>query len=59
MKNLPTSTTEEDLVALFGQFHSEGQPKPVFRLMSGRMKGQAFITFPGMDNHHVPCPDFV
>lgn len=51
VKNLPNKTTEEDLIALFGSFQSRGQPRIVFKLLSGRMKGQAFITFPGMPSH--------
>uniref|UniRef100_A0A0B6Z760 RRM domain-containing protein n=1 Tax=Arion vulgaris TaxID=1028688 RepID=A0A0B6Z760_9EUPU len=46
VKNLPTKTTEEGLVALFGSFQSEGKPQIVFKLLTGRMRGQAFITFP-------------
>ncbi|CAG5129392.1 unnamed protein product [Candidula unifasciata] len=46
VKNLPNKITEEDLIALFGAFQSEGKPRIVFKLLSGRMKGQAFITFP-------------
>jgi len=39
--------TEEDLVSLFVRFQREKGPKLVFRLMKGRMKGQAFVTFEG------------
>ncbi|BFZ15048.1 hypothetical protein BsWGS_18087 [Bradybaena similaris] len=46
VKNLPNKTTEEDLIALFGSFQSKGKARVVFKLLSGRMKGQAFITFP-------------
>ena len=40
--------TEEDLCAVFGCFQKEardGQVWPSIRVMSGRMKGQAFVEF--------------
>eukprot|EP00850_Spirogloea_muscicola_P003284 SM000013S26453 [mRNA] locus=s13:485409:488211:- [translate_table: standard] len=47
IKNLAKAATEADLVALFLRFQRPGLPRLVFRLMQrGRMKGQAFVTFP-------------
>ncbi|CAL1526803.1 unnamed protein product [Lymnaea stagnalis] len=46
VKNLHNKVTERDLVSLFGSFQSVHKSKLVFKLLSGRMKGQAFITFP-------------
>ncbi|KAF4530165.1 hypothetical protein B566_EDAN001422 [Ephemera danica] len=48
IKNLSGSMTETDLVSLFGNFEDPDPaiPRLVYRLMSGKMKGQAFITFP-------------
>lgn len=37
----------KDLVSLFARFQKESSPLIQFRLLSGRMRGQAFITFPG------------
>lgn len=37
----------KDLVSLFARFQKEDSPPIQFRLLSGRMRGQAFITFPG------------
>ncbi|KAL3879001.1 hypothetical protein ACJMK2_031323 [Sinanodonta woodiana] len=45
LKNLAPKVTEEDLVSLFIRFQKESGPKIVFRLLTGRMKGQAFVTF--------------
>ncbi|XP_059149602.1 RNA-binding protein 41-like [Physella acuta] len=46
VKNLPNKVKEEDLIALFGRFQSENKPRIIFKLLAGKMKGQAFITFP-------------
>jgi len=45
VKNLGKHVTPEDLVSIFIQFQEEGKDKIGFKLMSGKMKGQAFITF--------------
>eukprot|EP00249_Psilotum_nudum_P001996 c14807_g1_i1 orf=346-1605(-) len=46
VKNLSPEVTEADLAALFLRYQDSGQ-RLLFRLMQrGRMKGQAFITFP-------------
>eukprot|EP00850_Spirogloea_muscicola_P001220 SM000004S15090 [mRNA] locus=s4:1207342:1210106:+ [translate_table: standard] len=50
IKNLTKAATEADLVALFLRFQQPGLPRLVFRLMQrGRMKGQAFVTFPDIN----------
>jgi len=46
IKNLSPDVKEADLAALYIRFQSPGK-KLLFRLMQhGRMKGQAFVTFP-------------
>ena len=47
MKNLSGKVTPDDLVSLFGRYEGPGGSKIVYRLMSGRMKGQAFVEFKG------------
>ena len=47
VKNLSPRVTEADLVALFVRYQRPEGPKIIFKLMTGRMKGQAFVTFPG------------
>lgn len=47
LKNLGPRVTMKDLVALFARFQKEDRPLLQFRLLSGRMRDQAFITFPG------------
>ncbi|XP_060078874.1 RNA-binding protein 41-like [Ylistrum balloti] len=49
IKNLSNKVTEEDLVALFIRFQSSDEDKLHFRLCTGRMKGQAFVTFPSTE----------
>ncbi|XP_025087335.1 RNA-binding protein 41-like isoform X3 [Pomacea canaliculata] len=45
VKNLCSRTCEADLVSLFGRYQKPDGPPIVYRLMTGRMRGQAFITF--------------
>jgi len=45
VKNLDKQVSVKDLVALFIRFQEEGKEKIAFKLMDGKMKGQAFITF--------------
>lgn len=46
IKNLSPSVSPKDLASLMGHFeHSDG-PKILYRILGGRMKGQAFVTFP-------------
>ncbi|XP_046355261.1 RNA-binding protein 41-like [Haliotis rufescens] len=44
LKNLAALVSERDLVSLFARFQDD-KVKVVYRLMSGRMRGQAFVTF--------------
>ncbi|NXT75926.1 RBM41 protein, partial [Zapornia atra] len=46
LKNLGPGVAVKDLVSLFARFQKEDSPPVQFRLLSGRMRGQAFITFP-------------
>ena len=47
IKNLHHKTTEADLVSLFIRFQSKSGSRIIFRLMKGKMNGQAFVTLPG------------
>lgn len=47
VKNLSRQASAAQLVALFSRFEPEGGPAVLYRLLTGRMKGQAFITLPG------------
>ncbi|XP_019573265.1 RNA-binding protein 41 isoform X1 [Rhinolophus sinicus] len=49
LKNLSPQVTERDLVSLFARFQEKKGPPIQFRMMTGRMKGQAFITFPNKE----------
>lgn len=49
VKNLHHKTTEADLVSLFIRFQDKEGPKITFRLMKGKMIGQAFVTMPDID----------
>lgn len=44
VKNLSAQASVAQLVALFSRFHREGGPPVLYRLLTGRLKGQAFIT---------------
>ncbi|XP_062261784.1 RNA-binding protein 41 isoform X2 [Platichthys flesus] len=44
VKNLSAQASAAQLVALFSRFEPEGGPSVVYRLLTGRMKGQAFVT---------------
>lgn len=46
LKNLSRRTTVRDLLPLFSRFQEKDGPPLHFRLLSGRMRGQAFLTFP-------------
>jgi len=48
VKNLSNRIKEVDLVSVFGHLDDQGQKRIIYRLMTGRMKGQAFVTFPSM-----------
>uniref|UniRef100_A0A8C8SME9 RNA-binding protein 41 n=1 Tax=Pelusios castaneus TaxID=367368 RepID=A0A8C8SME9_9SAUR len=49
LKNLSPRVTVRELVSLFARFQEEDGPPIQFRLLSGRMRGQAFITFPSVE----------
>ncbi|XP_077745738.1 RNA-binding protein 41 isoform X3 [Canis aureus] len=49
LKNLSPRVTERDLVSLFARFQEKKGPPIQFRIMTGRMRGQAFITFPNKE----------
>ncbi|XP_015715519.1 RNA-binding protein 41 [Coturnix japonica] len=49
VKNLAPRVTMQDLVSLFARFQQDSTPIQ-FRLLSGRMRGQAFITFPDVQS---------
>ncbi|XP_077448268.1 RNA-binding protein 41 isoform X2 [Stigmatopora argus] len=47
VKNLSPQATVAQLVALFSRFEGAGSSPPLlYRLLTGRMKGQAFVTLP-------------
>ncbi|XP_068701957.1 RNA-binding protein 41-like isoform X1 [Montipora foliosa] len=46
IKNLHHKTTEADLVSLFIRFQGKSGSRIIFRLMKGKMNGQAFVTLP-------------
>ena len=47
IRNLPKKVTCQELVELFGMFEAEDKklPRIKYSLLTGRMKGQAFVTF--------------
>ncbi|PSN35686.1 hypothetical protein C0J52_10186 [Blattella germanica] len=49
VKNLPNRIKEAELVSVFGMFDDTGKKRVIYRLMTGKMKGQAFITFPSIE----------
>ncbi|XP_075958247.1 RNA-binding protein 41 [Anarhichas minor] len=46
VKNLSAQASAAQLVALFSRFERENGPPVLYRLLTGRMRGQAFITLP-------------
>uniref|UniRef100_A0A3Q2CA39 RNA binding motif protein 41 n=1 Tax=Cyprinodon variegatus TaxID=28743 RepID=A0A3Q2CA39_CYPVA len=54
VKNLSAQASIAQLVALFSRFEQKDGPPVVYRLLTGRMKGQAFITLPGEEHFHFP-----
>jgi RNA recognition motif-containing protein len=46
IKNLSKKVSEADLQALFNRYEDQDNQIHI-RFMTGRMKGQAFVTFPG------------
>ncbi|GAB6026897.1 RNA binding motif protein 41 [Chamberlinius hualienensis] len=49
LKNLANNVEEKDLRAIFCRFERVNTQPLEYKLMKGRMRGQAFITFPGME----------
>lgn len=49
VKNLSPRTTVAQLVSLFSRFQQSDQPAILYRLLTGRLNGQAFITFSDKD----------
>ncbi|XP_076025058.1 RNA-binding protein 41 [Genypterus blacodes] len=49
VKNLSAQASVAKLVALFSRFERESGPAVVYRLLTGRLKGQAFITLPDVE----------
>ncbi|XP_042885935.1 RNA-binding protein 41-like [Penaeus japonicus] len=45
LKNLPHKITQKELASIFGHFELVKGPKIVYRILDGRMRGQAFVTF--------------
>ena len=45
LKNLGNKVTERDLASLFIRYQTPEAPRIIFKLMKGRMRGQAFVTF--------------
>ncbi|XP_078480181.1 RNA-binding protein 41 [Lampetra planeri] len=52
VKNLSAQASVAQLVALFSRFEEDNGPPVVYRLLTGRMKGQAFITLPDAETAH-------
>ncbi|XP_017284637.1 RNA-binding protein 41 isoform X2 [Kryptolebias marmoratus] len=46
VKNLSPQASVAQLVALFSRFEQQDAPPVLYRLLTGRMKGQAFVTLP-------------
>ena len=45
MKNLHRSVSEKDLIAVFGALKPFGAEVLCIRLLTGRLRGQAFVEF--------------
>lgn len=50
VKNLHHKATEADLASLFIRFQDRQGPRIIFRLMKGKMNGQAFVTMPDISS---------
>jgi len=48
LKNLSARVTRNDLVSMFQRFRSADDPPILYRLLTGRLRGQAFVTFPSV-----------
>ncbi|KAG2463973.1 RBM41 protein, partial [Polypterus senegalus] len=49
LKNLSPRATLSHLISLFSVYQSPASPPLLYRLLTGRLKGQAFITFPDLE----------
>lgn len=49
LKNLPRKVMPISLVSLFGRFEKENGKKIEYRILKGKMKGQAFVKFNSID----------
>lgn len=49
IKNMSCEATPKDLASLMGHFECNDSPKIQYRILNGRMKGQAFVTFPNKE----------
>lgn len=49
LKNLASDVTETDLVALFDRYQTSSTDPVEYRLMKGKMKGQAFVKFSNVE----------
>uniref|UniRef100_A0A672GGU0 RNA-binding protein 41 n=1 Tax=Salarias fasciatus TaxID=181472 RepID=A0A672GGU0_SALFA len=52
VKNLSAQASVAQLVALFSRFQQQGGAPVLYRLLTGRMKGQAFVTLPDAQTAH-------
>ncbi|XP_062309600.1 RNA-binding protein 41 [Osmerus eperlanus] len=53
VRNLTGQASVAQLVALFSRFQGEGGPPVLYRLLTGRLKGQAFITLSDTETAQV------
>ena len=52
MKNLGSTVKHDHLIHLFGRFRVPGDEPITCKLMTGKMRGQAFITCAGKTRHN-------
>lgn len=53
LKNLSNKVHQQDLESIFNKFLPEGADIIEYRVLTGRMRGQAFITFPGISLYYI------
>lgn len=53
LKNLSNKVHQQDLESIFNKFLPEGAGGLEYRVLTGRMRGQAFITFPGISLYYI------
>ncbi|KAG7174535.1 RNA-binding protein 41-like [Homarus americanus] len=62
IKNLSHKTTPQDLASLMGHFEILNGPKIMYRILDGRMRGQAFVTFQNEEvatNAFIVCNGYI